>query len=198
MLMYPSERKQQTRARVLAEAAKALRAHGPHRVGVAGVMRRAGLTHGGFYAHFRSKDALIAAAIATMFEAARDRWIAAITDRDPAAGLGAYVELYLSAAHRDAVATGCPLAALASELPRLSGASRAAFADGTRSLTAVIAAKLAALGQRDHEALASSVVAELVGALSLARAEPDRARSTAMLAASRHALRTRLGLGGRP
>jgi TetR/AcrR family transcriptional repressor of nem operon len=157
-------------------------------------MQRAGLTHGGFYAHFASKDALVAAAIATMFDAARRRWVKETQDRDARAGLGAYIDFYLSPAHRDAIATGCPLAALSTDLPRLSAACRGAFAAGARWLAEAIAAQLTELGHRDAETLASSVVAELVGALSLARVEPDRDRSAGQLAASRRALRTRLGL----
>jgi TetR/AcrR family transcriptional repressor of nem operon len=193
-MRYPPEHKQKTRARVLAAAAKAIRAEGPHRVGVAGVMNAAKLTHGGFYAHFASKDALIAAAIEEMFEHARARWARETQDRSPAEGLAAYIEFYLSAAHRDARGTGCPMPALAADLPRLTGASRAAFAAGTRALIELLAAHLAALGHADAEVLASSVLAELVGALSIARGEPDRDRSDALLAASRYMVRQRVGL----
>lgn len=193
-MRYGPEHKQRTRERVLAAAARAIRAEGPHRVGVASVMSGAGLTHGGFYAHFRSKDALIAAAIEQMFESARARWARETRDRAPADGLAAYLEFYLSPAHRDARGTGCPMPALAADLPRLTGASRAAFAAGTRALVELLAGHLAALGHADPEALASSVLAELVGALSLARGEPDRRRSDALLAASKRMVRERVGL----
>ena len=69
-MRYDSEHKERTRARVVKEAAKAIRAEGPHRVGVAGVMAKAGLTHGGFYAHFASKDDLVGAAMSQMFDEA--------------------------------------------------------------------------------------------------------------------------------
>jgi TetR/AcrR family transcriptional regulator, transcriptional repressor for nem operon len=193
-MRYGPEHKQKTRERVLAAAARAIRAEGPHRVGVAGVMSKAGLTHGGFYAHFASKDALIAAAIEQMFEAARARWARETRDRSPAEGLAAYLDFYLSPAHRDARGTGCPMPALAGDLPRLTGASRAAFGAGTRALVGLLAGHLAALGHEDPEVLASSVLAELVGALSLARGEPDRERSDALLAASRRMVRERVGL----
>ena len=84
--------------------------------------------------------------------------------------------------------------ALAADLPRLTGASRAAFAVGTRSLIQLMAGHLGQLGHADAEVLASSVLAELVGALSLARGEPDRVRSDALLAASRRMVRERVGL----
>jgi TetR/AcrR family transcriptional regulator, transcriptional repressor for nem operon len=193
-MRYSPEHKQKTRERVLAAAAKAIRADGPHRVGVASVMSGAGLTHGGFYAHFASKDELIAAAIDQMFESALARWARETGDRSPGDGLAAYIEFYLSPAHRDARGTGCPMPALAADLPRLTGASRAAFAAGTRSLIRLVAAHLAELGHANAEVLASSVLSELVGALSLARGEPDRARSDALLAASRRMVRERVGL----
>ncbi len=73
-MRYDSDHKQKTRDRVLKEAANAIRAEGPHRIAVAGVMAKAGLTHGGFYAHFTSKDELVAAAIDTMFGEAQSRF----------------------------------------------------------------------------------------------------------------------------
>jgi TetR/AcrR family transcriptional repressor of nem operon len=194
---YPADHKADTRERVLVEAANQIRAHGPLGVGVADIMKRAGLTHGGFYAHFRSKDALVAAAITKMFEGARARWERATMTRDASNGLTTYIDSYLSADHRDARETGCPIAALSSDLPRLPKMCRTAYAEGTRNLTERFEHKLRELGHRDAAALAASVVAELVGALSLARVEPDEAHSDAILAASRRSLRARLGLGGR-
>lgn len=196
-MRYAADHKQKTRERVLDAAARAIRAEGPHRVAVADVMAKAGLTHGGFYAHFASKDAMISAAIEQMFGSARARLAKETTDRSPAVGLAAYLAFYLSPAHRDARTTGCPMAALAGDLPRLTPACRATFAQGARALTAAIAAVLVALGHADVETLASSVVAELVGALSLARGEPDRERSDALLAASRTALAVRLHLAAK-
>jgi TetR/AcrR family transcriptional repressor of nem operon len=197
-MRYAADHKRETRERVLAEAAKQIRAHGPLGVGVAEIMKRAGLTHGGFYAHFKSKDALVAAAIAKMFEGARARWQRAIEARDATSGLTIYIDSYLSAEHRDARETGCPIAALSSDLPRLPKMCRTAYADGTRSLTELVAYRLHELGHSEADAVAASVIAELVGALSLARVEPDEARSEAILAASRRSLRARLALGGRP
>src|SRR5215468_3724898 len=139
---YSAQHKRETRERVLGEAAKQIRAHGPLGVGVADIMKRAGLTHGGFYAHFKSKDALVAAAITKMFDGARARWERATGIRDASSGLASYVDSYLSAEHRDARDTGCPIAALSSDVPRLPNACRAAYAGGTRSLTERIADKL--------------------------------------------------------
>lgn len=193
-MRYNAEHKQKTRAKVLQVAAKAIRAEGPDRVGVAGVMAEAGLTHGGFYAHFRSKDELVTAAIEQMFEESRARIRHEMDGRGPAEGLAAYIDFYLSKRHRDARSAGCPMAALASDLPRLSEATREQFASGAQRLTHAIAEKLQALGHADAQAQAHSVVAELIGALSLARIEPDAACSDAILADSRQLLKQRLGL----
>src|SRR2546422_6737018 len=129
-MRYHPDQKEKTRRRVLEEATKAIRRQGPYRLGVAGVMNQAGLTHGGFYAHFSSKDALVSAAIGAMFDGALERWTRATHDRPPEAGLAAYIESYLSAEHGDTRGGGCPLAALASDLPRLAAPSRTAFAAG--------------------------------------------------------------------
>jgi TetR/AcrR family transcriptional repressor of nem operon len=197
-MRYDSEHKQRTRERVLTEAAKAIRAEGPHRIGVAGIMAKAGLTHGGFYAHFASKDELVLAALERMFDDARGR-VERTTDGKPAAeGLSAYVDWYLSPAHRDARGAGCPMPALAADLPRLELDARTAFGERVASLTARLSAMLAELGREDPEEDAASMIAEMVGALSLARAEPDEVRSEAILSRSRRSVKRRLGLEARP
>jgi TetR/AcrR family transcriptional repressor of nem operon len=203
-MRYEIDHKQKTRERVLTEAAKAIRAEGPHRVAVSGVMAKAGLTHGGFYAHFASKDDLVAAAIDTMFGEAKARFArdtaksggaeAAGDSGRPQDRLTRYIDFYLSAAHRDARTTGCPLPALAADLPRLAQASRERYGEGVAALTQLLAEALAALDRPDAPALATSALAEMVGALSLARAVADPAQSDAILNASRTALKRRLGL----
>ncbi|HEX7808100.1 MAG TPA: TetR/AcrR family transcriptional regulator [Thermoanaerobaculia bacterium] len=191
---YDGEHKQKTRDRVLTVAARAIRAEGPDRVGVAGVMRKAGLTHGGFYAHFASKDAMVAAAIEKMFDESHARWLAETESRDATDGLRTFIDSYLSVAHRDGRAVGCPIAALLADLPRMSASCRRAFANGSRRLNAMLAAHLETMDYEDADALAGSIIAELVGAVALARGEPDRARSEKLLAASRRLLKRRLGL----
>jgi TetR/AcrR family transcriptional repressor of nem operon len=193
-MRYDAEHKQKTREKVLDAAAEAIRLEGPHKVGVAGVMAKAGLTHGGFYAHFESKDELVACAIGHMFDTSARRRLDSYQGKPPAEALNAYLDFYLSEAHRDARTTGCAMPALAADLPRLPTASQDAFAAGVRRLTGRLAGLIADMGQANAEDLASSMVAEMVGALSLARAEPDRARSDLMLERSRRVLKQRLNL----
>ena len=196
-MRYDAVHKAKTRERVLQEAAKEIRAEGPHRVGVAGVMAKAGLTHGGFYAHFASKNELITEAIGQMFKESGLR-LAQETgqDRAPAEGLAAYIDFYLSPAHRDTREAGCALPFLSADAPRLPAASRERYAQGVAWLTASIAGLLSASGQADAdaEAAASSAVAEMVGALALSRAEPDPARADLILTRSKRAVKRRLAL----
>ena len=193
-MRYGPDHKQQTRERVLAEAAKAIRAEGPHQIAVAGVMARAGLTQGGFYAHFASKDDLVASTIDYMFGDSAERWRLETEGKPPAEALAAYIDFYLSKLHRDARNAGCPLPFLSSDLPRLGEAARETFAAGVSRLRARIAGQLTALGRPDPEADASSMLSELVGALQLARAEPDPAASDAILERSKAALKRRFAL----
>jgi TetR/AcrR family transcriptional repressor of nem operon len=193
-MRYDTEHKQRTRTKVLEAAAQAIRNDGPERIGVAAVMAEAGLTHGGFYAHFKSKDELVAAAIGQMFEESRARLARETDGRGAREGLAAYVDFYLSAKHRDARGRGCPIAALASDAPRLSDNVRAAFAEGVARLTTVLAEKLKQSGTDEPQMAARSMVAELVGALSLARVETDPATSNAILRDSRTQLKRRFGL----
>jgi TetR/AcrR family transcriptional repressor of nem operon len=194
-MRYATDHKQETRRRLLREAAREIRAKGPNGVAVSGIMARAGLTHGGFYAHFKSKDELVAEAIGTMFDDARARFDKSAADVAPAVALDDYVAFYLSPAHRDARDRGCPLAALGSDLPRLEGSARTRFAAGLETLTSRIADALARHGSQQAHVDAASMVAELVGALSMARAVSDPAQSDAILARSAQAIRARLGLG---
>ena len=108
MSRTPNSRKQETHERILDVAARAIRRHGYAGVGVADVMKAAGLTHGGFYGHFDSKDDLVAQAIAHIFtvqEAGQG-----------GQGLAAYLDAYLSPWHRDRVGEGCPTAALVADI----------------------------------------------------------------------------------
>lgn len=197
-MRYDPAHKQQTRDRVLTEAAAAIRADGPERIGVAAVMARAGLTHGGFYAHFASKDELIAAAIDRMFEDVREMFVSRARAKPADEALAAYIDAYLSPQHRDR--RTCPLPLLAADVPRLGEATRRRYAAGVLGLTAALAKPIEALGRPDAPALAASVVAELIGCMALARAvaAADRAQSDRMLAASRGALKARLGLPAGP
>lgn len=193
-MRYDSDHKGETRRRVLKEAAREIRAKGPAGVAVAGIMARAGLTHGGFYAHFASKEALVAAAIEAMFESARRRFDRTAIDADPRAALLAYVDFYLSPQHRDAREHGCPLPALSGDLARLDPVSRVRFGEGVATLSGRLAGALRQHGVVDPDAAGASMLAEMVGAVALSRAVADPAQSDAILRNARASVVARFSL----
>lgn len=186
--------KARTRQRILDEAARVMRECGTESIGVASLMKRVGLTHGGFYAHFDSREALVQAVIAEMFTDSAQRMQPLWQQSDPAERLNTLIDYYLSETHRDSPAEGCPMPALVSEVGHLPDEAKAIFTQGVASMLKRLSELLAELGLRDAEALASSLLAEMVGALALARACPDKALSAIMLARSRQALKRRTGL----
>ena len=192
-MRYDSEHKERTRARILSVAARSMLADGPTRVGVADIMGKAGLTHGGFFAHFASKDDLIVAAIELIFDAALVNLQRIARGKAPAEALSAYIDWYLSPRHRDARETGCPMPALSADLRRLDSAARGRFSRGADRLFAALAMFLSALGHADAESLAASAFAEMIGALLLARIVPSH-ESGAVLEGSRARLKARLGI----
>ena len=194
-MRYDEDHKAGTRARVLAEAGREIRAKGPAGVAVAGVMARAGLTHGGFYAHFASKDELIAETISAMFDEVQSRFDRDLSTRDPGSALAAYVDFYLSKRHRNARERGCPIAALSSDSPRLPAAARLRFGDGVARLGGWLGDALERHGVADAEAAGKAMLAELVGAISLARSIEDAAQSDSILDAARADLKHRFRLG---
>jgi TetR/AcrR family transcriptional repressor of nem operon len=194
-MRYTDDHKQQTHERLVKEAAAMLRAEGPERMSVATLMAKLGLTHGGFYAHFRSKDALIAEAIDATFDGTAERFAKRIEGLPPAEAIGHHIDFYLSALHQEGMADGCPLPAIAADVARLGPLAKSRFGAGVQRLHTRIAALFEALGYDPGEAKeqAVSLYCELVGALALARAvDPEQARE--IRSNSRSALRKRFGL----
>ncbi len=178
-----------TRRAILATAARLIRERGPERVGVAEVMREAGLTHGGFYAHFASRDALVAEAIRSMFEGGRQKFLARIGGKSGPDALKTWIDSYVSREHRDNPGGGCAMAALISDMPRLEPAARAAFDDGIRGIVGRLQAHLPA---RTDDLAVSSLMAEMAGAVALARAVGDLQLSDRILKTSRATLKARI------
>lgn len=193
-MRYSSGHRAETRERVLKEAAKEIRAKGPDNVAVAGIMARAGLTHGGFYAHFQSKEALVGEAIGTMFADARARTERIDAAGDPRAVLRAYIDFYLSSAHRDSRDRGCPLPTLSGDFARSEPATRDRFGAGVVGIASRLAVPLATLGYVDAEAESHALLAQLVGGVALARAVGDPALSDALLADTHASIVARYGL----
>src|SRR5215212_9091744 len=117
-MRYSDRHKQETRTKVVRAAAAAVRAKGPEGLGVAEVMAEAGLTHGGFYAHFPNKEALVVAALEEAFGQSARRFARMTDGLSHAAALEVFVDSYVSPEHRAHPERGCPIAALSSDLPR--------------------------------------------------------------------------------
>lgn len=185
--MPASRRKEESHERIVDAASRAIRRAGYSGVGVADIMKEAGLTHGGFYAHFPSRDALLAAAMERAGQDGAVRLSQGMARRraEGATALGAWVETYLSDAHLVGCESGCPVAALASEIPRQSDDVRDAAAGRVQRLLESIQQVLPA-NAGDHAAAA--VLSTLVGALQLARALGDNPRGRAVLASARKAV----------
>ena len=183
----PPSRKEISHERIVAAAARAIRRGGFQGVGVADIMKEAGLTHGGFYAHFSSRDALLAEALerAGQDTAARTRDDRATRQSRGASPLRALVEGYLSDRHLGDIETGCPVAALASEMPRQTPEVREAAAQRVRAMVAAVRRALPKDAPADS---GPAIASQLVGALQLARALGDNTEGQALLKASRRAL----------
>jgi TetR/AcrR family transcriptional repressor of nem operon len=191
---YPPAHKLATRRRILNAAAQAFRERGVAETGVDEVMHRAGLTHGGFYAHFSDKSELVAEACAAAFDAAvpnLDRIAAAPT---PAARARLLIDSYLAARHRDNRGSGCFVVAVGADMVRLQGAARSGYARGfAQHLERLcVALRLERDPQANRERV-TQLMSSLVGALLFARAIDDPARSDAMLHAMRRRLRAEFG-----
>lgn len=178
------EKAAENRERVVEVAGGLFRAHGFDGIGVADLMKAAGLTHGGFYGQFASKDDLMAEAVSRVFADTIARMRGWVSAPDP---LAAAVRYYLSPAHRDAVETGCAIAALSQDAARGSPKLRAAFEAG---ISAYIDLIVEVTGKPRAEAMA--IYATMLGALTLARTVADPAMSDAILAAAAASL-----LGGK-
>ena len=193
-MRYKADHKENTRAMILKEAGVQLLAAGPEGVHVAEIMSKAGLTHGGFYAHFASKDDLVVAAIAQKFANSRAAFQDHMEGRLPAEGMRRYIDAYLSKKHRDAVTTGCPLPRLLATMPSLSPDALETLRTGLSRYNAGLARHLKKLGHARSSDLARSIVAEMVGTLSVARAWGNSKTSDDILRRARSGIKRRLGL----
>jgi TetR/AcrR family transcriptional regulator, transcriptional repressor for nem operon len=168
---YGKQHKQATRQRILEAAGRRLKRDGIDGAGIATLMADAGLTNGAFYAHFASKDDLVATAVADQLRNQRESLSMLAPGR---AGVEQYVREYLSVEHRDNPDDGCPSAALLDEIGRCPDAVKRAYTDGLLVGIDDIAARLAPEDPPSARAKTLSVFALMVGTLQLSRALADR------------------------
>lgn len=181
------EQMRENRERILDAAAMMFRERGFDGVGVADLMKAVGLTHGGFYGHFASKDDLAAQAIGRAFANANN-WLEEAKAAEPDTPLKAIAGRYLSTQHRDAPGQGCPVAALGCDIARQGEASRQAATEGVRAAIASLADAAPGEGGGERRRAAIVAYASLVGALVLARIVDDPALSEEILAVAASAL----------
>ena len=177
-MRYSKDHKQATRQRILEAAGRRFKRDGIDGAGLATVMADAGLTNGAFYAHFSSKEDLVANVLAEQLRAQRQSLDAEPSDR---AGLEAFVRAYLSPEHRDQAADGCPSAALLDEIARRPTDTRDVFTNEVMGVIDDIASRLDPSDVEAGRAKALTVFGLMVGTLQLARTLTNRRLSDQLL-----------------
>jgi TetR/AcrR family transcriptional repressor of nem operon len=177
----------QTRQRIVETGAIELRRNGISGTGLADVMTAAGLTHGGFYRHFDSKEALVRECLTNSLDCLRASIETATAKRPGRAGVLFAIADYLSAAHRDSEAT-CPFVSLGSELARASEEVRDAATAAFLQLADVIASHLDDLPRAAAKKEALALLSSMVGAMTMARLVSDKEVSAAILTQMRKTL----------
>lgn len=176
--------KEVTHDRIVEAAARAIRRSGYHGAGVADIMKDAGLTHGGFYAHFPSRDAMLAEAADRAGGESVAMMERITANLPPQHALKAMMQAYLSKDHIEQIETGCATAALASEMPRQSAEVRRAATRRIKEMIDLVSRHSPDWGQAGAHERALVTVATMVGTLVLARAVDDAKLSDALCKAT--------------
>jgi len=183
----PPKRKERTHERIVEVAARAIRRSGYDGTSVADIMKEAGLTHGGFYAHFPSREAMLAEAADRAGAESIAKMASLAADVPSEQTLQAMMGAYLSEQHLEDADTGCPVAALGSEMPRQAPEVRRAATRRIKEMIDLVARQSPDWGQPEAHEAALVTVATMVGTLILARAVADPKLSEAFLqSALRH------------
>jgi len=182
--------KEESHARIVQVAAARFRESGVEGIGVADLMKEAGLTHGGFYRHFASREALVAEAVErALHDGANAVEALGSLRRPPEAVLALLVDGYLSAAHRDRLATSCAVTTLAGDVARSNEQARTAYAGQVGLYLELLTRLIAADTQADRRGRAIAALSTLVGAVSMARAVNDEALSDEILQSAAQTLK---------
>jgi TetR/AcrR family transcriptional repressor of nem operon len=184
-MRYRPDHKSETHQKILKDASRRVRAEGLTGAAVSAVMRDAGLTHGGFYKHFGSKDELLIAALSEAFRDIGERLARTAEDSPPGTAWKAIVKAYLSPQHCDHPEFGCPLAALAPELARADAVTKARL---PRELIAYKSRMLRFMpGRRaaDKDRNFILIFSTMIGTLAIARSLPDEWARAKVLATAR-------------
>jgi TetR/AcrR family transcriptional repressor of nem operon len=187
-MRYSKEHKLETHARIVKKASVRLREKGAHGIGVADLMKEAGLTHGGFYAHFDSREALVVEASADTMDRSTERWRRLAEQLPAEKRLAAIVDGYLTAAHRDDPGHGCAVSALGAEIARESPKTRKVFAVKLEQMIDVVAEQIPDVPRKAARKQAMAAIATMMGTLVMARIAGNGEVSDEILGAGREAV----------
>jgi len=187
-MRYSKEHKQETHARIVKKASVRLREKGAHGIGVADLMKEAGLTHGGFYAHFDSREALVIEAFAYAMDRANERWRKVAEQTPPEKRLASIVESYLTPLHRDDPGHGCAVPTLGAEIARESPKTRKAFAGKLEQMIDMMADQILDVPRKTARKQAMAALATMMGTLVLSRIAGNGEFSDEILGAGRDAV----------
>jgi TetR/AcrR family transcriptional regulator, transcriptional repressor for nem operon len=187
-MRYSREHKQETHERIVKRASVRLREKGAHGIGVADLMKEAGLTHGGFYAHFDSREALVIEAFAHAMDRGTERWRKLGEQTPPEKRLAMIVDSYLTPLHRDDPGHGCAVPTLGAEIARESPKTRKAFAAKLEQMIDMLAGQIPDVSPKAARKRAMAVLATMMGTLVMARVGGNGDFSNEILAAGRDAV----------
>jgi TetR/AcrR family transcriptional repressor of nem operon len=168
-MRYSREHKFQTHARIVKKASVKLREKGAHGIGVADLMKDAGLTHGGFYAHFDSREALVIEAFTHAMDRATAHWRKVAEATAPEKRLSKIVNAYLTPLHRDDPGHGCAVPTLAAEIARESLKTRRVFSGRMEQMIDMLAAQFHGMPHKAARKQAMAALATMMGSLVMAR-----------------------------
>ncbi len=186
-MRYSREHKQETHDRIVRKASVRLREKGAHGVGVADLMKEAGLTHGGFYAHFDSREALLIEAFGYAMDRSNEHWRKVTEQTPPDKRLARIVESYLTPAHRDDPGHGCAITTLGAEISRESPKTRRAFAARLDRMIDLMADQVRGVPRKTARKRATGTLATIMGARIMARIAGTGEASDEILSAGREA-----------
>jgi len=184
-MRYSAEHKQATRERIVRTASRHFRQRGGEGVGIAELMSKLKLTHGGFYKHFDSKEELLSEAIAKAFEDVERRFAETVAKAKPGTELKTLIENYLSVEHCANPGEGCPMAALASEIGRLPPRVRAQIDQAIKRRVKRVSTLMPGTTEKERQRKTMTLLSGLIGTVSVARALSDSEARKTVLEASR-------------
>jgi TetR/AcrR family transcriptional repressor of nem operon len=187
-MRYSKEHKFQTHERIVKKASVKLREKGAHGIGVADLMKDAGLTHGGFYAHFDSRDALVIEAFTHAMDRSTARWRKLSEETPVEKRLSKIVNTYLAPVHRDDLGHGCAVPALAAEIARESAKTRRVFSGRMEQMIDMLAEQFHGMPRKAARKEAVAALATMMGSLVMARVAGNSELSEEILKSGRDAV----------